>query len=633
MPLDRALQFVLSNAVAALGLALVAATISRIFRHPPLTRALWILVLLKLLTPPIWTIPIGWPATPVASLSNTHTTPFAIAEITPISDEPLDIDEPSTFGPELVTPAPAPIWPVVVPPVSATNPKIPQLSWPAILCLLWLTGAIVYFALILRSTLRIRRLLSHSVPAPLAIRQRALHLSRSMSLGRCPEVAFVRGPVPPMLCAIGLRPRIILPASLWSRLDEAQQDTVLVHELAHLRHGDHWVRRLELLATIIYWWHPAVWLSRSQLRESSEQCCDAWVVWTLPRLARSYASALIETVDFISLTRPSLPVLASGMGQFTDLRRRLVMINQQSARRALSRPGLAAVCSFAGLLLPLAPSFAQETPLVPPAPLSPPAQIESIAPVAPVAPAAPESPKANILIAPVPTSSEAEEADPRSTQNRAELDQARAEVTKLREQLRNAERHLNDIQRNYSRADADNARSKALTEAQKERSKAMAEAQKERAKAMAQAARDRENARRDQQNAARDQQNAAEDQKRAALDRLSAMRDQQNVNQDQNDPRARTFFRSQTDQKPITRAERRIDVRTNTDDVVRAGAKIRAAAGTRQQGDAGSSDAMERRLDQMEKQLNEMITQLRQMKKQTTQSGQPTPRNFDFQEK
>jgi len=164
MPLDRALQFVLSNAVAALGLALVAATISRIFRHPPLTRALWILVLLKLLTPPIWTIPIGWPATPVASLSNTHTTPFAIAEITPISDEPLDIDEPSTFGPELVTPAPAPIWPVVVPPVSATNPKIPQLSWPAILCLLWLTGAIVYFALILRSTLRIRRLLSHSVP-------------------------------------------------------------------------------------------------------------------------------------------------------------------------------------------------------------------------------------------------------------------------------------------------------------------------------------------------------------------------------------------------------------------------------------------------------------------------------------
>src|SRR5262249_19110720 len=118
----------------------------------------------------------------------------------------------------------------------------------------------------------------------------------------------------PMLWTLARTPRLLIPVSLWQRLSEEQRRTLLVHELAHLRRRDHWIRLLELLVLGLYWWHPVVWWARRALREVEEQCCDAWVVWALPADAPAYASALVETVAFLSQARPALPVMASGVG-------------------------------------------------------------------------------------------------------------------------------------------------------------------------------------------------------------------------------------------------------------------------------------------------------------------------------
>jgi bla regulator protein blaR1 len=79
-----------------------------------------------------------------------------------------------------------------------------------------------------------------------------------------------------------------VPRRLWDRLDPDQRQTLLLHELAHLRRRDHWVRCLELGVTILYRWHPSAWWARVTLREAEEQCCDAWVVWAMPGAVRTY---------------------------------------------------------------------------------------------------------------------------------------------------------------------------------------------------------------------------------------------------------------------------------------------------------------------------------------------------------
>ena len=148
-----------------------------------------------------------------------------------------------------------------------------------------------------------------------------------------------------------------MPAALWERLTEPQRDTLLVHELAHLRRGDHWVRRLELLVMGLYWWHPVVWWARREIQEAEEQCCDAWVVWALPDAAHAYATALVETVAFLSLPRPMLPLGASGVGHTHSLKRRLTMILKGTTPRALTWTALGALLVCGALFLPLGPTW------------------------------------------------------------------------------------------------------------------------------------------------------------------------------------------------------------------------------------------------------------------------------------
>src|SRR5438128_1279081 len=54
-------QVGLSNVLVAAVLALVAVIVGRVARRPALTHALWLLVLVKLITPPLLLVPVPWP--------------------------------------------------------------------------------------------------------------------------------------------------------------------------------------------------------------------------------------------------------------------------------------------------------------------------------------------------------------------------------------------------------------------------------------------------------------------------------------------------------------------------------------------------------------------------------------------
>jgi hypothetical protein len=195
-------------------------------------------------------------------------------------------------------------------------------------------------------------------------------LAVRMGLRRIPGVWLLPAPVSPLLLALGGRPRILLPLDLWPRLSDEQQETLLAHELAHLRRRDHWVRRLELVALGLYWWLPVAWWARRKLQDAEEQCCDAWVVAVLPESAPAYASALLETVTFLSCAPLALPVTASGVGHVPLLKRRLTMILRETPSLRLSRLGALAVLA-AACLLPLLPTWAEPPAEPRPAPKDP----------------------------------------------------------------------------------------------------------------------------------------------------------------------------------------------------------------------------------------------------------------------
>ena len=88
-------------------------------------------------------------------------------------------------------------------------------------------------------------------------------LAARLGLASSPQVWWIDGKLSPMLWALFGAPRLIIPIELWKSLDQRQRGTLLVHELAHLRRGDHRVRLFELLVTSLYWWNPVLWWART----------------------------------------------------------------------------------------------------------------------------------------------------------------------------------------------------------------------------------------------------------------------------------------------------------------------------------------------------------------------------------
>ena len=182
-------------------------------------------------------------------------------------------------------------------------------------------------------------------------------------LRRAPAAWLLPARVPPMLWVplVG-PPRLVLPEELWGRLDAAQRDAVLAHELAHLKRRDHWVRRLEAAVLGLYWWDPVAWWARREVERSEEECCDAWVVWALPQAADAYAEALVATAAYLSGFRRSLPMGASGVGSLVSLKRRLAMIVCDSVTASVVRTAPRALLVLGVLTLPFLPGLAAGKP-------------------------------------------------------------------------------------------------------------------------------------------------------------------------------------------------------------------------------------------------------------------------------
>jgi HEAT repeat protein len=173
-----------------------------------------------------------------------------------------------------------------------------------------------------------------------------------MGMKRVPQTLVVPGIVSPMVFSLG-RTLVVLPACVVQGLSAPQRRAIVMHELAHLRRGDHWVRWFEVAGTCALWWHPLLWLARWGLHEAEEQCCDAWVVTALPAEGRrDYADALVDVLE-MTCGMP-LPVGASGLGRMKHLTRRLTMILDRTPDKSMSLTGKMAVLLLAALL-PLAP--------------------------------------------------------------------------------------------------------------------------------------------------------------------------------------------------------------------------------------------------------------------------------------
>ena len=199
--------------------------------------------------------------------------------------------------------------------------SLPSISAATLLAVLWAASALAVVVSVLLAWRRTRRLLREALPCGDARPARALQAARARLGVREPVALLVSADVgTPVLWGFGA-PRLVLPAaSVGAQAPPIAWDTVLTHELAHLRRGDHRARLLGLAALVALPLHPLVWLSRRALARSSEQACDDWALHD-GAPAADYADSLLA---FAGPSRASLAIGA--VGRRGDLRARVLRI-------------------------------------------------------------------------------------------------------------------------------------------------------------------------------------------------------------------------------------------------------------------------------------------------------------------
>lgn len=103
------------------------------------------------------------------------------------------------------------------------------------------------------------------------------------------ESAIVKVPVVTGM----LKPMILVPLGMLSNLSTQQVETILLHELAHVRRRDFLINLLQRFTESIFFFNPfLLWIS-SRIREEREACCDD-IVLEHTDDKRSYLEALIS---------------------------------------------------------------------------------------------------------------------------------------------------------------------------------------------------------------------------------------------------------------------------------------------------------------------------------------------------
>lgn len=103
--------------------------------------------------------------------------------------------------------------------------------------------------------------------------------------------------------AIGFfKPLVVIPSWAQHELSSAELNSILIHELAHLRRYDDWTNLAQQILKALLFFHPAVWWIETHLALEREMACDDAVL-ALTGNPHGYAQCLVSIAEKTFLRR------------------------------------------------------------------------------------------------------------------------------------------------------------------------------------------------------------------------------------------------------------------------------------------------------------------------------------------
>ncbi|WP_422932003.1 M56 family metallopeptidase [Singulisphaera sp. PoT] len=320
-------------AIVALAVGALAGAFCR--DRPAMAYALWMLVVVKSVTPPI----LSSPTSPFSWIQASRTSTLRDADARPswASSPGIDADEnPAERESQ----------------VGAAGPEPGARARVGWLLAAWPIGTMIgsaYVAVSYWSCLKV--LLRSSVPTDDSHAAMLRDLVAKLGIRGDVRLITTSRPIGPAVFG-SLRPSILLPVPVLGEARPEEVELILAHELIHIRRGDVLAGKLQLASMLVWWFNPLLWWANREASRARERCCDEDVVSRVGCTPGLYARTLLRVLEQKGRLRSPISFPGVRAMEVTATRLESIMRSAKGGGRPSRRGPWAAFAAGAVVCLP-----------------------------------------------------------------------------------------------------------------------------------------------------------------------------------------------------------------------------------------------------------------------------------------
>lgn len=152
---------------------------------------------------------------------------------------------------------------------------------------IWFVYKYLYFKNILKRNLT-------SIPVEKSVRLLLANNLSEMRIKKSIEIVYCQLNVSPMLIGT-FKPMIVLPIV---SIPHDELDLIIKHELTHYKNKDLWVKKIMIIATMVHWYNPLIYLLKKEINKWCELTCDEYIVMNMSYQERKkYGETILNTMS------------------------------------------------------------------------------------------------------------------------------------------------------------------------------------------------------------------------------------------------------------------------------------------------------------------------------------------------
>lgn len=212
-----------------------------------------------------------------------------------------------------------------------------RINWINTAVTIWILGAAVILLSSLMRMNKFKRLIfnsricTHQKSAMLIKKNKnMLNINKKIVLREC---AYINVPV-----IIGVkRPTLLMPVGFLDSLDDSSLSMIILHEMCHIKSNDILKNNLWLIAKVLNWYNPLMWLGYKAFLDDMETNCDQVVLSYLSDNKKvNYFDALLNVIKLVKSYKMPATMLCFCRDK-SKLRKRVdIMIKSQKPIKSIN---------------------------------------------------------------------------------------------------------------------------------------------------------------------------------------------------------------------------------------------------------------------------------------------------------